>query len=160
VIELDILEQSKTEQRSLERGYLYKDIKLDLEFSRYVRDELYSIAEPKDLAELQDAQSVFNAVQNIMTTAPGEKLLNPTFGLDLRGYLFEPINTTTSFFIASQVYNNLGVQEPRIELEGVSVTGEPDEAEYYIDILFSIPSLDIYNLNLKATLNRDGYVTI
>jgi len=72
VIELDILEQSKAEQRSLERGYLYKDIKLDLEFSRYVRDELYSIAEPKDLAELQDAQSVFNAVQNIMTTAPGE----------------------------------------------------------------------------------------
>lgn len=160
MIELDILEQSKPEQRSLERGYLYKDIKFDIEFSRYVRDELYSKAEPKDLAELQDAASVFNAVQNILTTAPGEKLLNPTFGLDLRKYLFEPINTTTSYFIATNVYENLGVQEPRIQLEGVSVTGEPDEAEYYIDILFSIPSLDIYDLNLKATLNRDGYVVI
>jgi phage baseplate assembly protein W len=112
------------------------------------------------LAELQDAASVFNAVRNIMITSPGEKLLNPTFGLDLRKYLFEPINTTTSYFIATDVYNNLGDQEPRIELEGVSVTGIADEAEYYIDILFSVPSLDIYNLNLKATLNRDGYVVI
>ena len=95
-----------------------------------------------------------------MTTTPGEKLLNPRFGLDLRSYLFEPVTTTTSYFIATDIYNNLGVYEPRLELNGVSVTGEPDQGEYYINIVFSVPSLDIYNLNLKATLNRDGYVVV
>ena len=160
MIELDILKQSRSEERNLQEGYLYKDIQFDLSLSKFTRDELYSKAQPKDLAEIQDAQAVYNAVLNILTTAPGEKLLNPTFGLDLRGYLFEPINTTTSYFIATDVYDNIGAQEPRILLESVSVTGEADEAEYYIDVLFSVPTLDIYNLNLKATLNRDGYVVI
>lgn len=160
MIELDILEQSQADQRALEKGYLFKDIKFDTEFSKFVGRELYSTAQPKDLAELQDAQAVYNSVKNIMTTAPGEKLLNPTFGLDLRTYLFEPINSTTSYFMASDIYRNLGVFEPRIVLNAVSVTGNTGENEYLIDIIFSIPTLDIYDLNLKATLNRDGYVTI
>ena len=160
MIELDVLKQSKADERALEKGYLYKDIRLDLEFSRYLGRELYAVSEPKDLAELQDAEAVFNSIKNIMTTTPGEKLLNPRFGLDLRSYLFEPLTTTTSYFIATDIYNNLGVYEPRLELNGVSVTGAPDEGEYYINIVFSIPSLDIYNLNLKATLNRDGYVVV
>jgi len=160
VIELDILKQSKSEKQSLQSGYLYNDIQFDLSLSRFTRDELYAEAQPKDLAEIQDAQAIYNAVLNILTTTPGEKLLNPIFGLDLRNYLFEPINTTTSYFIATDIFYNIGSQEPRILLEAVSVTGEADEGEYYIDILFTIPTLDIYNLNLKATLNRDGYVVV
>jgi phage baseplate assembly protein W len=160
VIELDILKQSTSEKRSIQSGYLYNDIELDLSLSRFTKDELYAEAQPKDLAEVQDAQAIYNAVLNILTTAPGEKLLNPTFGLDLRTYLFEPINTTTSYFIATDIFHNIGAQEPRVLLEAVSVTGEADEGEYIVDILFSIPTLDIYNLNLKATLNRDGYVVI
>ena len=129
-VRLDNLERSSIEQKSLQDGYLYKDIKFDLDFSRYVKPELYSQSGPKDLAEIQDGQAVINSIKNILTTTPGQKLLNPLLGLDFRSYLFEPINTTTSYFLNEFIYLNLGVQEPRILLNTVSVKGLPEENQY------------------------------
>ena len=120
-VRLDNLKLTSIEEKSLESGYLYKDIKFDLEMTRFGKPELYSEQTLKDLDELQDGQSVINSVKNILTTTPGQKLLNPTLGLDFRSYLFEPINTTTSYFLGQFIYSNLGVQEPRINLEGVSI---------------------------------------
>lgn len=159
-VRLDNLKLTSLEERSLESGYLYKDVKFDLETSRFGKPALYSDQTLNDINELQDGQAVINAVKNILTTTPGQKLLNPTFGLDFRSYLFEPINTTTSYFLAQFIYGNLGVQEPRITLEGVSIEGMADQNQYNIDILFSIPKLDIYDLSLNATLNKDGYVLV
>lgn len=155
-----LLERSRAESASLKKGYIYKDIQLDLVFSRFLRDELHSVAEPKDLEESLDANAIFNSVRNILTTSPGEKLLNPLFGLDFRDYLFEPINPNTAYFIAQDINLNLGVFEPRINLDRVSITANVDDNEYNIDIEFSVPVLEIYNLNLKASINKDGYVVV
>lgn len=159
-VRLDNLQIPASEKKSLESGYLYKDIKFDLDFSRYVKPELYSQTEPKDLAEIQDGQAVINSIKNILTTTPGQKLLNPTLGLDFRSYLFEPINSTTSYFLGYYIYNNLGIQEPRITLNKLTITQNPDQSEYSINIDYSIPKLDINNLTLNATLNREGYVAV
>lgn len=160
MIRIDSLEKPGSIERAVERGYIYKDLKLDLDTSKFVRNELYSKPQPKDLAELQDASTVINSVKNILTTTPGEKLLNPRFGLDLKKYIFEPINTTTSYFMATDIYYQLGVQEPRVDIQNVTVDGDPDEMEYRVDIVFSIPTLEIYGLSLKTTLNRDGYIIV
>lgn len=160
MITLKNTKRSAEETKAVEQGYLYKDLKLDLETSRFVRNELYSKSQPRDLDDIQDARAVINSVKNILTTTPGQKLLNPTIGLDLRSYIFEPISSVTAFFIVNDIYESLGRQEPRVTLQSATVTGDLDESQYDIDITISIPNLDIYDLNLKATLNRDGYVVI
>lgn len=159
-VRLDNLKLTSIEKNSLDSGYLYKDIKFDISLSRFNKEELYSSPSPEDLGELQDGQSVINSIKNILTTTPGQKLLNPALGLDFRSYLFEPVNTTTSYFLGRYIYNNLGVQEPRVTLEAVEIEGDPDDNQYNIEISFSIPKLDIYNLSLNATLNKDGYVIV
>jgi phage baseplate assembly protein W len=159
-VRLDNLQIPASEKKSLESGYLYKDIKFDLAASRFKRTELYGTSELKDLNEIQDGQAVINSIKNILTTSPGQKLLNPRLGLDFRRYLFEPINSTTAYFLGYYIYNNLGVQEPRMILNKLDIVGNPDVAEYDITIQFSIPTLDIYNLTLNASLNRDGYVAV
>tara|TARA_R110000765_G_scaffold20710_1_gene53552 strand:+ start:793 stop:1278 length:486 start_codon:yes stop_codon:yes gene_type:complete len=159
-VRLDNLKISDSEQKSLESGYLYKDVKLDLSLNRFQRPELYGKSAVKDIDELQDAEAVVNAVKNILTTTPGQKLLNPLLGLDFRSYLFEPVNSTTSYFLGYYIYNNLGTQEPRINLETVEIEGSPDQNQYDINIGFSVPKLDIYGLSLDATLNKDGYVLV
>ena len=159
-VRLDNLKLTSIEKKSLDSGYLYKDVKFDLDMTRSGKSALYSEQTLKDLDELQDGQSVINAVKNILTTTPGQKLLNPTLGLDFRSYLFEPINTTTAYFMAQFIYSNLGVQEPRIDLQGISIEGLEDQNQYDINISFSIPKLDIYDLSLNATLNKDGYVLV
>lgn len=159
-VRLNNLKLTSIEEKSLESGYLYKDVKFDLTTDRFTKPELYSEQTLKDLDELQDGQAVINSVKNILTTTPGQKLLNPTLGLDFRSYLFEPINTTTSYFLGHFIYSNLGVQEPRVTLESVNIEGDPDQNQYNIEIGFSIPKLDIYGLSLNATLNKDGYVLV
>ena len=81
-VRLDNLKLTSSEEESLESGYLYKDVKLDLKSTRFGKPQLYSEETLKDLDELQDGQAVINSVKNILTTTPGQKLLNPTFGLD------------------------------------------------------------------------------
>tara|TARA_R110000796_G_scaffold48911_1_gene117013 strand:- start:16450 stop:16935 length:486 start_codon:yes stop_codon:yes gene_type:complete len=159
-IRLDNIKQDTLEKKSLDQGYLYKDIKFDLDLSKFNRPELYSTQEPRDLNELQDGRAVINSVKNILTTTPGQKLLNPLFGLDLRSYLFESITQTTAYFIAVDIYENLGKQEPRITLQSVLIEGSPDNNTYIIEIEYSIPGLDIYNLSFNATLNKEGYVIV
>jgi len=159
-VRLDNLKLTSIEKNSLDSGYLYKDIKFDISLSRFSGEELYSSPSPKDIDELQDGQSVINSIKNILTTTPGQKLLNPGLGLDFRSYLFEPVNTTTSYFLGHYIYNNLGVQEPRVRLESIVIEGSPDENQYDIEISFSVPKLNIYNLSLNATLNKDGYVVV
>ena len=159
-VRLNNLGLTSIEEKSLEDGYLFNDVKFDLEMTRFGKPELYSEQTLKDIDELQDGQAVINSVKNILTTTPGQKLLNPTLGLDFRSYLFEPVNTTTSFFLAQFIYSNLGVQEPRINLEGVAIEGIEDQNQYNIEITYSIPKLDIYDLSLNATLNKDGYVLV
>lgn len=159
-IRLDNLKQPTSEVNSLENGYLYKDIDLDLSFGRFTKKELYSKTEPNDLSELQDGSAIINSVKNILTTTPGQKLLNPTIGLDLRSYLFENVSNTISYFLGIDIYNSLGVQEPRVELKNIKVEGIPDRNEYRIFIGYSIPILNIYNLSLNATLNKEGYVVV
>jgi phage baseplate assembly protein W len=148
------------DQASIDGGYLYKDIRIDLEFEKKTSQELYGSSQPGDLDELTDGRAIVNSVKNILTTTPGEKLLNPTLGLDFRSFLFEPISITTSYFIAQNVYENLGIQEPRVDLEGVTVEGFPEDNEYRIEIRYSIPNLNIYNLSLNAALNKDGYILV
>ena len=159
-VRLNNLKQTSIEKSSLESGYIYKDVKFDLVTDRFTKPELYAAQNLNDIDELQDGQAVINSVKNILTTTPGQKLLNPTLGLDFRSYLFEPINTTTSYFIGQFIYSNLGIQEPRIDLEGVSIESIPDQNQYDIEIKYSIPKLNIYDLSLTATLNKDGYILV
>ena len=79
---------------------------------------------------------------------------------NLRSYLFESVSNTISYFIGLDIYNSLGVQEPRVNLNEITIEGIPDENLYRIAIGFSIPNLDIYNLSLNATLNKEGYVVV
>ena len=159
-VRLDNLKPTKLEQASIDNGYLYKDVRIDINFGENLGRELYSSAQPADLNAVFDGQAVINSVKNILTTTPGEKLLNPLLGLDFRSYLFEPISVTTSYFIAQGIYENLGEQEPRVNLQAVEVEGFPEDNEYRIGISYSIPDLNIYNLSLNAALNKDGYVLV
>ena len=135
-VRLDNLQISSSEKKSLESGYLYKDIKFDLATSRFTGPQLYSESTLKDLEEIQDGQAVINSIKNILTTSPGQKLLNPKLGLDFRQYLFEPINSTTAYFLGYFIYNNLGIQEPRMVLNKLDIIGNPDMSEYNINIEF------------------------
>ena len=156
-IKLNIVQRPTDIQSAISRGYLYKDIKLDLTPTYLKGNEMYSNRETKDLACITDRAAVVNAFKNILSTTPGQKLLNPLFGLDLRVYLFETVSENKAFFLAQTILDGIAIQEPRISIDFIEVLANIDDMEYVINLEFSIPELEVYQLSLKGVLNIDGY---
>lgn len=156
-IKLNITQRPTAIQAAIDSGYLYKDIKFDLTPEYLKGNEMYSTRQTKDLAGIINTQAVLNSIKNILTTSPGEKLLNPLFGLDLRDYLFEVVSENKAFFLAQNVLDGITIQEPRVSVDFIEVLADIDEMQYIINLELSIPALEVYQLSLKGVLNIDGY---
>jgi phage baseplate assembly protein W len=160
LIKLTDISVNSLEQTSLKQGYLFKDLFLDLETAVYYNRELNKQSILKDVQGSYDEQAIQNSIVNIFLTAPGEKLLSPEFGLDLRGYLFEPVSQFTAFSIQDDIINRLPGMEPRISVNDVSVTPNADDNGYFITLQIDIPSLNVYGLSIRSLLNNSGYYII
>jgi len=157
LIKISDVSVDKADNAALSEGYLYKDLFLDLETSVYYNQQFNKGRVLKDVQGLFDIPSIKNSIANIFLTSPGQKILNPTFGIDLRRYLFDPVSDFTAFQIKNDITRNLTDQEPRIQLENVSVLPNIDRQEYYITLQINVPSLDAYGLSVKSLLNSNGY---
>lgn len=159
-IKIKSLRPSNLDEKSLQKDYLYKDLALDLVPQVFLNKQLNKKEPLKDVDALYDEEAVKNAVANAFLTAPGDKILNPTFGVDIRQFLFEPIDEFTTDLIETRIRDALPIMEPRIQVRNVVVTPFPDENMYTIDLQINVPSLNIYGLRIKSELNSVGYVIL
>lgn len=75
----------------------------------------------------QGAENVTQAIEVILLTESGERILLPEFGGRLRTYLFEPNTVATRRLIQEDIQNALQRWEPRIAVDSVSV--EADDSD-------------------------------
>lgn len=91
-----------------------------------------------------NAIAVKNALHNIFSWTPGERILNPQFGSNLRKYLYEGITDANKELIMAEIRNCIALWEPRVNLERVvdiSTTSDTEHNTVKIEIIYSIPSL-------------------
>lgn len=157
-IKIKSLEATPISKKALESGFLYKDLSLDLSPSYSYNSQLNRKEELKDIQAIFDIESVKNSVVNALLTSPGEKILNPTYGVDLRRYLFEPIDDFTTELIKDDIEVKLPDIEPRIVLRSVEVIPDEENNQYNIELQIDVPSLDVYGLSIKSELASTGYV--
>ena len=75
-----------------EDSHKYMDISLDLTYISTANNLTdTNIHSNRDLLVLKNIEDVKQALLNLLTTIPGQKLLNPMFGLNLSHYCFSPI---------------------------------------------------------------------
>jgi len=140
-LRLDILKDRKNTDAY--RKFSYADLKLDLDLNSHVPSTPIGIGKnPVDLKISYDENAIFNSIRNIFNTKKGQKILNPTFGLDLEMFLFDNISKENGDMIGRTIYEELPMYEPRITVESVNVIARPDHNEYKISITIIIPSLD------------------
>ena len=85
----------------------------------------------------------------ILGTAPGERPMRPEFGCRIHDEVFAAADAATAGRIASDVRASLRRWEPRIRVEEVIVSADPDEpSTLYIDVRYSV----------KATNDRRNLV--
>jgi hypothetical protein len=156
-IKLKSVKVDNLAERSLKKNYLYKDIAFDLVPALALNNQLHKNDILRDVAALYDVQAVKNSVATAFLTSPGQKILNPLYGVDLRQYIFEPVDNFLAIIIKDDIRTKLPRSEPRINVGNVSVVGNADDQTYYIDLQIDVPSLGIYGLSIKSQLNSTGY---
>ena len=139
------------------KPYLYADIHLDLITKFATNDELYQNSQVNDIKLDYDLDAIRNSLGNLFTTTPGDKILNPEFGLDLRKYLFSPASVEVASYIRDDIYRKIRLFEPRVVLKDIIIDVLQDINEYDINLIINIPYLDTFNFPLLGRLNNNGF---
>lgn len=81
------------------------------------------------IALARDEQDIDQAIELILGTAPGERPMRPEFGCDAHLLVFSGADATTAGRLADAVRRALDRWEPRIAVEDVLVTGDPERRD-------------------------------
>jgi phage baseplate assembly protein W len=71
---------------------------------------------------VQDDADIRQAIQIIIMTVPGERVMRPNFGCQIHELIFHPCNWQTAATAERYVKEALDMWEPRISVEEVVVT--------------------------------------
>ncbi|HEX8766996.1 MAG TPA: GPW/gp25 family protein [Jatrophihabitans sp.] len=74
-----------------------------------------------------DAEDLDRSIRMVLLTAPGERLRRPDFGCRIWDLLFEPATPNLLGLIAEAVRDSLARWEPRILVDDVQPTVDPDD---------------------------------
>lgn len=91
-----------------------------------------------DIKAETNNDAIKQSMLSILLTSPGERVMKPEFGCDLRGLLFNPFDEITARSIGNVIKNSLTNFEPRINLQEVLVITNYDDQVYEAEIEYSI----------------------
>lgn len=103
----------------------------------------------------RDEQDIAESLKILLGTAPGERFLEPKFGIDLHGLQFESMSTTLRSLVLDQVRTALLIYEPRIRLLDLNI-GDSDEVGGVLGIHVSY---EIRSTNSRFNLVFPFYTT-
>jgi phage baseplate assembly protein W len=91
------------------------------------------------IALVSNEREIVESIRLIIGTAYGERPMRPEFGCAIHEEVFSPADGETGARIAAAVRASLIQWEPRIEVQDVVVTPDPDDATVlYIDITYAV----------------------
>lgn len=116
---------------------VYQDLHLDIAKKYTKNDQLQKKNEITDIVADVNANAIKNSIYNILSTIPGQKLLNPGFGLNFTQWVFTNMSETNANLIQNKIFNHLARYEPRITVNEITVTPQYETHEYNIMIKYN-----------------------
>lgn len=107
-----------------------------------------------DVVVSRDASAIKQAIVNLLLTNKGERLMNPTYGSDIRSYLFEPMDYGTANQIKNNIRDTIETFEPRIRVLQISATPNFDDNGFDITMTYSIVGTDTPPVTVDFFLSR------
>ncbi len=87
---------------------------------------------------------------NFFLTGKGKSVLNPTFGSDIKRFIFDPINANTSIVMKNLITKELEVYFPRVEPIDINVTQVEDRNTIQFSVQYTIKQSNIED---EVTIN-------
>jgi len=95
--------------------------------------------------------------KNLILTIPGERMMDPDFGVGIQRYLFETSIPFASSEIKSQISLKVGKYMPFVRLDNVLVEAGEEEATLTVRIFYGVPTLAIDEY-INLSFSDDGRI--
>jgi len=148
------------ERAPLVDDHIYKDLRLDLEQNYTRGTELSKKLDIKDLKADYDLNAIKNSLFNLFTTLPGQKILNPIYGLNLMQFVFTNLSEANARIIGKVIFEGTELFEPRVNILNINVNVDFDQNQYTINMNINVPSLNLSNVSIKGVLKESGFYFI
>ena len=160
-IKIRSLEPTKGTGTLTQNDNTYRDLALDFSMESIgSAKKLFANNVQKDLNTNTDFAAIDNSIQNIFNTAPGQKILNPAFGADLKRYLFQPVTEETAKILGEVIIKAISLYEPRVKVKNIDIKAFPDQNMYTINIHCDIKSLADKQYKFTGALTTRGVVSV
>lgn len=101
---------------------------------------------------VQEEEDIRQSLEILLSTSIGERVMQPSYGCNLRDYQFEPVSNTFIGFLVDLVERAILFFEPRILVENISITEPGDIQLFEGKLLISIDYV------IAGTNSRYNYV--
>jgi phage baseplate assembly protein W len=119
----------------------------------------YSVKLPLDDILVSDlsynrtiAELIRQNIKMILLTEPGERIMEPNFGVGFKKFLFEQMNQETSGRIEGRINEQFREYLPGVIINNINLTPMPDQNKYNIKIRFSYLPIGLENETVEITL--------
>lgn len=153
-----LLNNLKNQQKTSEKtNVTFIDLHLDIVEGDVKTQDASSSVLHRDIRVDTDERAIRNSLLNIFNTIKGERILLPTFGSDLRQYLFMPVTDTIGRQIGRDILSSIRKWEPRVEVKNIFVNGFPERQEYEVEMILGIPFLN-KDTSLALIISEEGFI--
>lgn len=95
----------------------------------------------KKVVMVSEEKDISESLMILLSTRPGERVMNPLYGCNLDDLLFESLNLTLKTYVADLIETAILYFEPRIDLEKVEINENNDlEGELLIELKYVVRS--------------------
>ena len=94
----------------------------------------------KGVEQREGNDDIIESLNILLTTLPGERIYDSSFGCDLTPLLFEPFTNTLKTSLSERIKNAIILFEARIAVENISFNLSTKESIIYITINYLIKS--------------------
>lgn len=108
-----------------------------------------SVLTPPGVRMLQEEADVASSLHILLSTSPGERVMQPLYGCNLSELLFESLDTRLTTLLVDKVESAILYYEPRVTLESVNLDDSQElEGVVLIEVVYRV----------KATNSRFNFV--
>ena len=96
------------------------------------------------------------SLQILLSTAFGERLIEPSYGCNLQDLVFEPLDEALTAYITDLIKKAVLYHESRIILEEVQVEESPKDGRLIITLEYTIPTTNSRSNFVFPYFSREG----
>ena len=92
----------------------------------------------KSVDVVDNENSIKESLYILLSTIPGERLMELDYGCDIQSILFKPLDLNVKTFLSNNIKSAILRWEPRIEVTNIDINGETTEGRLNILISYKI----------------------